>query len=217
MNEAPLTAVEIADRLAAARILPVLRFDSAALAGRAADALHAAGFRALEITLTIPGAIDLIAELVARHGDDTLIGAGTVTDELTARKAIGAGARFVVTPTVVQGLSRLAHEHGSASIIGAFTPSEALAAARDGADIVKIFPASTGGPPHIAALHAVLPQLRLCPTGGIRPDNALEYLAAGAALVGIGNHLLDALALADGDLQAATTAARRLLDQIQTR
>jgi 2-dehydro-3-deoxyphosphogluconate aldolase / (4S)-4-hydroxy-2-oxoglutarate aldolase len=211
-----LTTAELADRLANARILPVLRFDNPAMAARAAAALHAAGFRALEITLTIPGALDLIAEMAARHGGDTLIGAGTVTDIATARNAIDAGARFVVTPTVVPGLSDVAHERGSASIIGAFTPTEALAAARDGADIVKIFPASTGGPPHIAALHAVLPQLRLCPTGGIRPDNAREFLAAGAALVGIGNHLLDARSLADGDLQAATAAARRLLEQIAT-
>jgi 2-dehydro-3-deoxyphosphogluconate aldolase/(4S)-4-hydroxy-2-oxoglutarate aldolase len=206
------TPVRIRDRLVAQRIVPVLRFGSAATTIRAVDCLREAGFNAFEITLTTPGAVELIAELQARIGATAVFGAGTVTDLDVARRCVDAGAQFLVSPCVVSGLAALAHEAGRAALIGGFTPTEILAAHREGADIVKVFPASVGGPVHLGALHAVFPHVLLCPTGGVTLDNIKGYFAAGAALVGVGNNLLDQEALASGDIARVVAGARRFLD-----
>lgn len=206
-----MTPDEITAGLIAQHVLPVLRFDSARMTLRVLDCLHRAGFRAFEITLTTPDAIDLIAEARQRLGPSVLIGAGTVTDMDAARGCIAAGAQFLVSPCLLPGLARLASDSGLAAMIGAFTPTEVLAAVRDGADIVKVFPAMIGGPAHVASLHAVLPQVRLCPTGGVTLDTVEAYLSAGAAMVGIGNNLVDRQALAAGDDERVIAAARRYL------
>jgi 2-dehydro-3-deoxyphosphogluconate aldolase/(4S)-4-hydroxy-2-oxoglutarate aldolase len=179
---------------------------------RAVDCLREAGFGTFEITLTTPGAIELIAELHARIGATAVVGAGTVTDTDAARRCIDAGAQFLVAPCVVPGLAALAHEAGRAALIGGFTPTEVLAAHREGADVVKVFPASVGGPGYLAALHAVFPDVLLCPTGGVTLENLAKYLAAGAALVGVGNNLLDQDGLAAGDIARVIAGARRFLE-----
>jgi 2-dehydro-3-deoxyphosphogluconate aldolase/(4S)-4-hydroxy-2-oxoglutarate aldolase len=202
----------IRDRLVAQRVIPVLRFASAATTIRAVDCLREAGFTTFEITLTTPGAVELVAELHARIGATALVGAGTVTDLAAARRCIDAGAQFLVSPCVVPGLSALAHEAGRAALVGGFTPTEILAAHREGADIVKVFPASIGGPAHLGALHAVFPDVLLCPTGGVGLDNVKSYFAAGAALVGVGNNILDQKALAAGDIAQVVASARRFLE-----
>jgi 2-dehydro-3-deoxyphosphogluconate aldolase/(4S)-4-hydroxy-2-oxoglutarate aldolase len=202
----------IRDLLVAQRVVPVLRLASAAMTIRAVDCLREAGFGTFEITLTTPGAIELIGELHARIGANAVVGAGTVTDLEAARRCINAGAQFLVAPCVVPGLAALAHEAGRAALIGGFTPTEILAAHREGADIVKVFPASVGGPAHLGALHAVFPDVLLCPTGGVTLDNLAKYLAAGAALVGVGNNLLDQDALAAGDIARVIAGARRFLE-----
>jgi 2-dehydro-3-deoxyphosphogluconate aldolase/(4S)-4-hydroxy-2-oxoglutarate aldolase len=207
-----MTPADIRDRLVAQRVVPVLRFGSAATTIRAVDCLREAGFGTFEITLTTPGAVDLIAELHARIGATATVGAGTVTDLDAARRCVDAGAQFLVSPCVLPGLAALAHEAGRAALIGGFTPTEILAAHREGADIVKVFPASVGGPGHLRALHAVFPRVLLCPTGGVTLDNLTRYFAAGAALVGVGNDLLDQEALASGDIARAVAGARRFLD-----
>jgi 2-dehydro-3-deoxyphosphogluconate aldolase/(4S)-4-hydroxy-2-oxoglutarate aldolase len=112
----------------------------------------------------------------------------------------------------VRGLAAVAHEAGRAALIGGFTPTEILAAHQEGADIVKVFPAASGGPAHLGALHAVFPHVLLCPTGGVALDNIRRYFAAGAALVGVGNNLLDQEALAAGDIARVIAGARRFLD-----
>jgi 2-dehydro-3-deoxyphosphogluconate aldolase/(4S)-4-hydroxy-2-oxoglutarate aldolase len=190
----------------------VLRLASAAMTIRAVDCLREAGFGTFEITLTTPGAIELIAELHARIGATAVVGAGTVTDTDAARRCIDAGAQFLVAPCVVPGLAALAHEAGRAALIGGFTPTEVLAAHREGADVVKVFPASVGGPGYLAALHAVFPDVLLCPTGGVTLENLAKYLAAGAALVGVGNNLLDQDGLAAGDIARVIAGARRFLE-----
>jgi 2-dehydro-3-deoxyphosphogluconate aldolase/(4S)-4-hydroxy-2-oxoglutarate aldolase len=206
------SVTRVRDLLVAQRVVPVLRFGSAATTIRAIDCLREAGFGTFEITLTTPGAVELIAELHARLGATASVGAGTVTDLDAARRCVDAGAQFLVSPCVVPGLAALAHEAGRAALIGGFTPTEILAAHHEGADIVKVFPSSIGGPAYLGALHAVFPDVLLCPTGGVTLENVKSYFTAGAALVGIGNNLLDQAALAAGDLGSVIAGARRFLD-----
>lgn len=193
--------------LIAQRVVPVLRLASAALTERAIDYLTDAGFRTFEITMTTPGALKLIRDFSASG----LIGAGTVLDLAAAQRCIDAGARFLVSPCIVPGMAKLAHGAGCAALIGGFTPGEILAAHREGADIVKLFPASSGGPAHLKAMRAVFPAIALCPTGGVSLGNMHEYFAAGAALVGVGNDIVDAEALAAGDRARCVAHARRFL------
>jgi len=186
------------------RVIPVLRLASAALTERAIDCLREAGFGTVEITLTTPGAIELLKK--TRNA-----GAGTVLDLETAQRCIDAGAQFLVSPCLVPGMAKLAHVAGRLALIGGFTPGEVLAAHREGADIVKLFPASTGGPEHLRAIHAVFPEIPLCPTGGVLLANLNDYFAAGAAVVGVGNNIIDQKALAAGDRAAVVAHARRFL------
>jgi 2-dehydro-3-deoxyphosphogluconate aldolase/(4S)-4-hydroxy-2-oxoglutarate aldolase len=193
--------------LIAQRVVPVLRLASAELTERALDCLGEAGFGAAELTLTTPQAIALIGRFRNRF----LIGAGTVLDLGTAQRCIEAGAQFLVSPCLVPGLAKLTHDAGRLALIGGFTPGEILAAHREGADIVKVFPASTGGPEHLRAIHAVFPDIPLCPTGGVSLENIENYFAAGAALVGVGNNIIDQKALAAGERAAVVAHARRFL------
>ena len=206
-----MTPLEISDRLVAQRVVPVLRLGSSADTERAVDCLADAGFRVVEITLTVPGAVPLINRLIQRLGPSFVVGAGTVLDFDAARACIDAGARFLVSPCIVPGLARLAHDAGRAALIGGFTPGEILAAHREGADIVKVFPASTGGPEHLRGIHAVFPDILLCPTGGVGLQNLDAYFAAGASLVGVGNNIVDQQALAGGDAARVIAHARRFL------
>lgn len=194
----------IVSRLIAQRVVPVLRLASAELTERAIDCLREAGFGMVEITMTTPGALELIREVKDA-------GAGTVLDLETARRCIDAGAQFLVSPCLVPGMAKLAHQAGRLALIGGFTPGEILAAHREGADIVKLFPASTGGPQHLRAIHAVFPDIALCPTGGVTLENFRDYLDAGARLVGVGNDMIDAKALAAGERQRVVRQARRFL------
>lgn len=201
----------IRDRLRAARVIPVLRLDSAELTALAADCLVEAGFDAVEITMTTPGAVGLIRDLRARLGTRCLVGAGTVLDLGAARQCIDAGAQFLVSPCVVPGLAAAAHASGRAALIGGYTPTEVLAAHREGADIVKVFPASSGGPAHLGAIHAVYPDVPLCPTGGVGLENMGEYFKAGASVVGVGNAIVPLQALKDGDREMVISHAAKFL------
>ena len=206
-----MNPTEIRDQLIAQRVVPVLRLASAELTERAVDCLINAGFSTIEITLTVPGAIALIERLARRLGTSFLVGAGTVLDLDAARQCVDAGARFLVSPCVVPGMAAAAHAAGCVALLGGFTPGEVLHAHREGADVVKVFPASTGGPEHLRALHAVFPQIALCPTGGVSLQNLDAYFAAGAALVGVGNNIIDQPALLAGDDARAIAHARRFL------
>jgi len=197
---------DIRQGLIAQRVVPVLRLASAELTGRAVFYLQEAGFGTVEITMTIPGAIELIRNLKG-----LTVGAGTVLDLDTAQRCLDAGARFLVSPCLVPGMADLAHAAGCVALIGGFTPGEILAAHREGADIVKVFPASTGGPEHLRAIHAVFPDIALCPTGGISLQNMQAYFDAGAVMVGIGNNILDQKALAAGDRRRVIAHARQFI------
>ena len=207
-----MTKGKITARLLATRVVPVLRLRSREEAATAIDCLIEAGFGTVELTLTTPGAIDLIASLRRNAGADFLIGAGTVLDLGSAQACLDAGADYLVSPCLVAGMAALADGAQRIALMGGFTPGEVLAAWRDGAAIVKVFPASTGGPSHLAALRAVYPQIPLCPTGGVSSANMLDYFKAGAALVGVGNNVIDQKALAAGDRPAVIAHARAFLE-----
>jgi len=204
-------SAEIREHLLAQRVVPVLRLASAELTERVVHCIADAGFMTVEITLTVPGALELIGRLARNCAPGFVVGAGTVLDLDTAQRCVDAGARFVVSPCIVPGMAKIAHAAGCAALSGGFTPGEILAAHREGADIVKVFPASTGGPEHVRAVHAVFPDILLCPTGGISQQNIDAYFAAGAALVGVGNNIVDQQALATGDDARATDHARGFL------
>ncbi len=199
------------ERLAAQRVVPVLRLASAEETRFAAECLVEAGFACIELTLTTPGAVALLAELRESMGPDASFGVGTVLDLASAERCIAAGADFLVSPCMVPGMAARAHAAGRIALIGGYTPGEVLAASREGADIVKVFPASSGGPAHLAALHAVFPQVALCPTGGVSLANMKDYFSAGAELVGVGNNIIDTTALRAGERERVVEHARKYL------
>ena len=198
------------ERLRAARVVPVVRTASAQHAATAIGWLRDAGLQVFEITMSIPDAPALIREFSA---DPTLlVGAGTVPDAATAHACLDAGARFIVAPWIDPSLAAPCRAADAALMLGALTPTEVRAALAAGADVVKIFPASSvGGPGHIRALRSVLPTVPFCPTGGVEPGNVAAYLAAGAAFVGMGGALVDERRIAAGDRAAITDAAQLVL------
>jgi 2-dehydro-3-deoxyphosphogluconate aldolase/(4S)-4-hydroxy-2-oxoglutarate aldolase len=200
--------------LVAHGVVPVLRTPSRGLAAIAVDWLCDAGFRTVEIAMTIPGAEELIRELA---GDPTLqVGAGTVGDAEQARRCIAAGARYIVAPSIVPELPAVCAEARVPCVLGALTPTEVTTALRWGADAVKIFPiSSVGGIGHLRALKAVFPSTPLVPTGGIEIDEISAYLSAGAAFVGVGGKLVDPKALSSGDRTSIIDSGRQALEQVR--
>ena len=196
--------------LMAARVVPVLRYGDAGIAAYAAEVAIAAGCTTLELTWTIPGVLDLVKALRDKHGDRLLLGLGTVLTETQAHDALVAGVDFLVSPGLVPEMVPLAHAASALCLPGAFTPSEVIQARRAGADLVKIFPAETGGPGHLASLKAVFPDTDFCPTGGVTEKNMGDYFKAGASLVGIGSNLYDKAAFAVRDTAALVAQILRI-------
>ena len=205
-----MSQIALIQRLRAAQVVPVVRMGSAVHAATAIAWLRDAGIRIFEITMTIPGALTLIGRL-ARESD-LLIGAGTVPDAAAATACLNAGARFIVAPWVDPPLAEPCRTAGAALMLGALTPTEVRAALAAGADVVKVFPASSaGGPAHIKALVSVFPGVSFCPTGGVDPANVAAYLTAGAAFVGMGGALVDERRIVAGDRAAIEAAAKAVL------
>lgn len=207
-----MSAIPVFEALARKQVIPVLRLATREATAAAIDCLVEAGFGTVELTLTTPGALTLLAELRKRMDGAFLVGAGTVLDLDTAKRCLDAGADYLVSPCMVSGLARLARDANRAALIGGFTPSEVLAAWREGAQIVKVFPAASGGAPHLQAIHAVFPDIPLCPTGGVSTSNMLDYFKAGAAVIGVGNNIVDQKALAAGDRAQVIRHARQFLE-----
>jgi 2-dehydro-3-deoxyphosphogluconate aldolase/(4S)-4-hydroxy-2-oxoglutarate aldolase len=207
---------EVCRRIEAVGIVPVVRAPSPELAMRAAEAVLAGGISIFEITMTVPDAPAVIRSLVDRLGDRAVVGAGTVLDAEAAQRCIEAGAAFVVSPGLDLATITAAHEHGVPIMPGALTPTEVITAWKAGADMVKIFPASAvGGPKYLKALRGPLPDVKLLPTGGVNAATAGEYIAAGAAALGVGSELVDTAALARGDDALLTERARELVAAVQ--
>ena len=178
-----------------------------------ADAVVDGGVTALEVTADTPDVAETIDALSDRF-DDVLVGAGTVLDAETARAVQLAGAEFLVTPTVDPGVIETGNRYGTPVATGAFTPTEAVDAYEAGADLVKVFPAATGGPGHVAALGGPVPQIPLVPTGGVGPANAGEYVEAGAVAVGVGSAIVDDDAVSNGNYELIAENARRTVDAV---
>jgi 2-dehydro-3-deoxyphosphogluconate aldolase/(4S)-4-hydroxy-2-oxoglutarate aldolase len=177
-------------------------------------ALADGGVRALEITMTVPRAIELIAEIAPLLPRDFILGAGTVLDAGTARDAIDAGARFIVSPVFRPEVIAAGHERDVPVMPGCLTPTEILSAWDAGADIVKVFPATAVGPAFFRDVRTPPPQVKLMPTGGVTVDNAGDWIRAGAVAVGVGSALLDARAIAAGTMTSITDAARRIVANV---
>lgn len=203
------------DRITDGGVIAILRGVARDDAAAVADAVVDAGVTALEVTADTPNAMSAI-EAIADRADDASVGAGTVLDAETARAAQLAGAEFLVTPTVNRDVIRTANRYGTPIAVGAYTPTEALTAFEAGADVVKVFPAKTGGPDHVAALGGPLPQIPLVPTGGVSADNAGAYVEAGAAAVGVGSAIVDRDAVGAGEYDRIAANARAVVEAVAT-
>jgi len=196
-------------------LVPVLRASSVAKALALANAVADGGVTVLEVTMTVPGAIEVMRRL-AQERPDILIGAGTVLDPETARMCILEGAKFVVSPALNLGTIEMCHRYSIAVLPGALTPTEIVTAWQAGADVVKVFPASAmGGAKYLTALKGPLPQVELIPTGGVSLGTAHEFLAAGAFALGVGSDMCDLKAIDEGRPEKVTESARKYLEIVR--
>ena len=193
-----------------------MRAKSAKQAQLAAEAVCAGGIPVVEVTMTVPGAIELIAQLAKSIGNEVLIGAGTVLDAQTAERCLDAGAEFVVSPGFDLETVTFVKQRGNLMMAGALTPTEVINAWKAGSDFVKIFPCgSMGGAKYLKALKAPLPQVPMVPTGGVNLETAADLIRAGAEALGIGGELVSAAALATGDTKPITEAARKYVEIVR--
>lgn len=182
---------------------------------RVVEAVAAGGVHCIEVTMTTPGALECIRLATERlSGADVLLGVGSVLDAETCRLAILAGAEYVVSPTLSKDVIRMARRYSKCVIAGAYTPTEILTAWEEGADLVKVFPASVGGPGYIKAIKGPLPQIPLVPTGGVELDNVGAFLAAGASALAVGGNLVSKALVAAGDLEGITRNAKAFADAV---
>jgi len=195
-------------------VIAIMRAKSSGQLLAAADAIKAGGVQAIEVTMTTPGALDVIRQATERYGADVLFGVGSVLDPESARAAILAGAQFVVSPTLNLKTIELCHRYAIPVVPGAYTPTEILTAWEAGADMVKVFPASVGGPAYFKAVKAPLPQVKLVPVGGVNLDTTADFIRAGADAVGVGSALVSQKLLDAGDFAALTERARRLRQEV---
>jgi 2-dehydro-3-deoxyphosphogluconate aldolase / (4S)-4-hydroxy-2-oxoglutarate aldolase len=207
-----MTKEENRKRIAEVGIIPVVRASSAHQALLAVEAIRAGGISIVEVTMTVPGAIEVIEQLAKTAGSDVLIGAGTVLDAQTAQQCLDAGAEFLVSPGFDAQTVKLAREKGILVIPGALTPTEIIMAWNAGGDLIKIFPCGTvGGAKYIKALKGPLPQVPMIPTGGVNLETAAEFILAGAEALGVGGELVSVSALKSGKTNEITDAARRFV------
>ena len=193
-------------------IIPVVRAANADEARRAVDAIREGGIPIIEITMTVPGAPDIIRQLVRDFGSSVLTGAGTVTNAQQAEICMDAGAQFLVSPGLSVPVVQAAARRSILALPGALTPTEVMAAMDAGARVIKVFPCSSaGGPKHIKALKAPFPEGRFVPTGGVNLATAPEYLAAGAFALGIGADLVDVKALRRNEGSKVVEMAKALV------
>lgn len=193
-------------------IIPIIRAPTADAAVAVVEAILHAGIGVAEITMTVPNALDAMATVAKRFAGKVLLGAGTVTDAEMARRAVDAGAQFIVTPCLVPEVIEAAHQADVAVLPGALTPGEVFEAFRLGGDLIKIFPIqSLGGAAYLRALRGPFPHIPLVPTGGVTLDNIDEMFRARAAAVGIGNQMIPKEALARRDYAEISSLARQFL------
>src|SRR6267378_8183921 len=211
-----MNKTEVLKRIRDTGLIPVVRAESSDQAMRAVAALKAGGLDVLEVTMTVPGAIEVIRTLAGEYGAETLIGAGTVLDPETAQACIEAGAKFIVSPALNEETIKVCRQQDVAIFPGALTPTEVVRAWRAGADAVKVFPAgAVGGANYLKALKAPLPQIELIPTGGVSLKTAADFIKAGAMALGVGADLVDTNALREGNDQLITERAEQFLEIVR--
>ncbi len=211
-----MTKEQVRQRIIEIGIVPVVRASSAEHARKAAEAVCAGGITIVELTMTVPGAIELIADLRRTLDSEVLVGAGTVLDAQTAQQCIAAGADFIVSPGFDLSTVQIAKQMGKLTMAGALTPTEVIAAWKAGSDFVKIFPCgAVGGPKYLKALKGPLPQVPMVPTGGVNLDTAADFIRAGAEALGIGGELISPAALKSGNTEEITRTARQYLEIVR--
>jgi 2-dehydro-3-deoxyphosphogluconate aldolase/(4S)-4-hydroxy-2-oxoglutarate aldolase len=206
------------DRVLNCGIVAIIRATSREQLVSVAEALYDGGIDVIEVTLTVPGALDVIAAVRKRLGDKVLLGAGTVLDPESARVALFAGAEFLVSPTVNLDVIRMCRRYDKLMMCGAYTPTEILTAWEAGSDIVKVFPAEIGGPAYLKAIQGPLPQVRLMPTGGVNLETLPKFIEAGACAVGLGSQLVEKSAVEQGNFARIRDLAQQyvaLLAQVR--
>jgi len=205
----PETTAEIIERVG---LIPVLRAKSVAQGRAVVDAMIAGGITIVEVTMTVPGAINLLKELQKAYGSELLLGSGTVTTADQAQATIDAGAEFVVSPSLHPDVIRVTKTNKKISCPGALTPTEVITAWNAGADYVKIFPCSAvGGASYLKSLLAPFPHLKLIPTGGVTLQTAESFIKAGARALGVGSDLVNLAAIDAGHAENITETARAYL------
>jgi 2-dehydro-3-deoxyphosphogluconate aldolase/(4S)-4-hydroxy-2-oxoglutarate aldolase len=211
MHETETTA----ERLERVGLIPVLRARDAGQAHAVVQAMLAGGITVVEVTMTVPGAVNLLKELKNEYGTKCLLGSGTVTTADQAEATIEAGAEFVVSPSFHPAVIAVTKAHKKLSSPGALTPTEVITAWNEGADYVKIFPCSAmGGASYLKSLLAPFPHLKLIPTGGVTHHNAVSFLEAGARALGVGSDLVNLAAIDEGRPEVITAAAQTYLKVI---
>jgi 2-dehydro-3-deoxyphosphogluconate aldolase/(4S)-4-hydroxy-2-oxoglutarate aldolase len=197
------------ERVLDAGIVAVVRAPDGRQLVEVARALADGGVNVIEITMSVPNALEVLRQVGQALGERILLGAGTVLDPETARAVLLAGAEYIVTPTLNLEVIRLCQRYDKLVLPGAFTPTEILTAWEDGADIVKVFPAEVVGPAFFKAVRGPLPQVRLMPTGGVDLNTAADFLKAGACCLGIGSQLVEPKAVAERNFDRIRDLARQ--------
>jgi 2-dehydro-3-deoxyphosphogluconate aldolase/(4S)-4-hydroxy-2-oxoglutarate aldolase len=197
-------------------LLPVVRASSSHEAKLAVEAVYEGGIPVVEITMTVPGAVEIIHELSKARGSDVLIGAGTVLDAAAAQRCLDAGAQFIVSPGLDLPTLEFVLKQGKVMMPGALSPTEVITAWKAGADFVKVFPCgSVGGAKYIKALKGPLPQIPLVPTGGVNLETAADFVLAGSEALGVGGELVQTAALKAGKPEVIVEAARKFVEIVQ--
>jgi len=207
--------IKLVDAIEDCGIIAIMRAKTSDQLLEAAKAILAGGVNAIEVTMTTPGALDVIRQAVQTFGGEVIFGAGSVLDPETARAAIMAGAQFVVCPTLNLKTIEMCHRYSIPVIPGAYTPTEVLTAWEAGATLVKVFPASVGGPAYLKAIKAPLPQVKLVAVGGVDLSNTADFIRAGCEMVGVGGELVNQKLLETRDFAALTQRARDFRTEVE--
>ena len=209
-----MSRLQVVQEVAASGVVAVIRMKEPDKLKAVVDALAEGGVRALEVTMTVPGAVGLIEQLAKGLPRGFQLGAGTVLDPETARQVILAGASYIVAPTLNLATIEMCHRYDVAAMPGCFTPTEILTAWQAGADIVKVFPATALGPQFFKDVRGPLPQVKMMPTGGVSLTNAGDWITAGAVAVGVGSALLDPKAIAENRFEVIADNARTVVASV---
>jgi 2-dehydro-3-deoxyphosphogluconate aldolase/(4S)-4-hydroxy-2-oxoglutarate aldolase len=210
-----MSKVEILNTIRETGVIAIMRAQSSEQLIAAADAIKKGGVSVIEVTMTTPGALGVIAEAKERYGTDVAFGAGSVLDPETGRAAILAGADFVVSPILNLGLIELCNRYGVATMPGCYSPTEVITGWEAGADLIKLFPASFGGPALVKAILAPLPQVQIVPVGGVNLDTAADFISRGAVALGVGSSLVSQKLLDSGDLEELTRRAGAYIEEVR--